>query len=183
MRKFSDLVKGCSRKARVTCLIGALVIGVGLVYSIPPTFAYLITKDTDQNSFELAKVDCAVEQTGNTFCVVNTGSVPARVRARVVLQYVSNELGVYGGIRDVSGFSVSLGSGWTQSDDGSLYYDSDLMVGSDNKTTEVVLDLSKVSESIFDSKGREFKLNVEVLAEAIQSQPSKVVSEAWPNDI
>lgn len=39
--------------------------------------------------------------------------------------------------------------------------------------------LSKLDKSIYDSKGHRFDLDVEVLVEAIQANPDKVLTDAW----
>lgn len=87
---------------------------------------------------------------------------------------------MYDGIQNISGFAMVLPEDWELGADGMAYYVPDLGIDSSNNiTSKVGFEISEVDKSIYDSKGHRFDLDVEVLAEAIQANPDKVLTDAW----
>lgn len=173
--------RGRKRKPRINkaaVLLTAAVLLIGTV--VGSTVAYLIAQtDAVENTFEYAKVSCEVKEdfNGNTkenVQITNTGSTDAYIRAT----YVVNWLDAQGNIvaSDPEGYSYTLTENpdrvWTKGTDGYFYYLSP--VAPDASTPGSLLTCT-----VTRPENPEYRLSVEILADAIQSEPANAVKEAW----
>ena len=175
--------RGRKRKPRINkaaVLLTAAVLLIGTV--VGSTVAYLIAQtDAVENTFEYAKVSCEVTEnfTGSEkkdVKVKNTGTTDAYIRAT----YVVNWLDAQGNIvaSDPEGYSYTLTENpdrvWTKGTDGYFYYLSP--VAPDASTPGSLLTCT-----VTRPENPEYNLSVEILADAIQSEPASAVTEAWGN--
>lgn len=173
--------RGRKRKPRINkaaVLLTTAVLLIGTV--VGSTVAYLIAQtDAVENTFEYAKVSCKVTESFNgsektDVKVENTGTTDAYIRAT----YVVNWLDAQGNIvaSDPEGYSYTLTENpdrvWTKGTDGYFYYLSP--VAPDASTPGSLLTCK-----VTCPKNPEYTLSVEILATAIQSTPTKAVTEAW----
>lgn len=173
--------RGRKRKPRINkaaVLLTAAVLLIGTV--VGSTVAYLIAQtDAVENTFEYAKVSCEVTEnfTGSEkkdVKVKNTGTTDAYIRAT----YVVNWLDAQGNIvaSDPEGYSYTLTENpdrvWTKGTDGYFYYLSP--VAPDASTPGSLLTCT-----VTRPENPEYTLSVEILADAIQSEPANAVKEAW----
>lgn len=171
------------RMSRTALVLAAVVLVLGA--AIGGTVAWLATNTPGlTNTFTPGKVSCTVEETfnGTTKCDVkiqNTGNTDAYIRAKVVVTWKDAAGNVYGTPVSSSDYSITYASenGWVQrTDDGYWYYTKP--VASNNLTPVLISSASPV-----DGKApADYKLSIEILAEAIQSSPASAVQEAWRFD-
>ena len=154
------------KKAAVVCAV--LVLAVAGVTG--GTAAWLFTQ-TDQvvNTFDPSHVSCEVEETFNpntgikeNVQVKNTSDIEAYIRVRLV-SYQKDGENIVAGESEIPAFTAP--STWVQIGD---YYYCKAPVPAGG-TTPVLIDRCELT------KGQV----LEVLAEAIQSEPTRAVSDAW----
>lgn len=131
------------------------------------------------NEFIPGKVSTSINENmnGNTKSNVsftNTGNVPAYIRAKLVITWQDGSGNVYGQAPvQGSDYTMSgLGSGWDLQN-GYYYYTTVVQPGG---ATDVLF--SSITQK-GENPAAGYTLHVEVLAEAIQAEPSSAVSEAW----
>ena len=165
------------RTGRLTAMVIATVLLLAL--AIGGTLAWLSTKDAPiQNKFLPTKVTCEVMETFNgstgvksNVNVKNTGTINAFIRVKLVT-YRTNDQGQHiGGTASLPNFT--LGKGWVKYGD---YYYYTLPVAPKEKP-EADLISSITLESYTDVDGGHQA--IDVMAEAIQSEPARAVSQAW----
>ena len=165
------------RTGRLTAMVIATVLLLAL--AIGGTLAWLSTKDAPiQNKFLPTKVTCEVMETFNgstgvksNVNVKNTGTINAFIRVKLVT-YRTNDQGQYiGGTASLPNFT--LGKGWVKYGD---YYYYTLPVAPKEKP-EADLISSITLESYTDVDGGHQA--IDVMAEAIQSEPARAVGQAW----
>ena len=165
------------RTGRLTTMVIATVLLLAL--AIGGTLAWLSTKDAPiQNKFLPTKVTCEVMETFNgstgvksNVNVKNTGTINAFIRVKLVT-YRTNDQGQHiGGTASLPNFT--LGKGWVKYGD---YYYYTLPVAPKEKP-EADLISSITLESYTDVDGGHQA--IDVMAEAIQSEPARAVGQAW----
>ena len=175
-RKTAAPARGRSlRTGRLTTMVIATVLLLAL--AIGGTVAWLSTKDAPiTNTFNPSKVACEVTENFNgevksNVNVKNTGDTEAYIRVKLVT-YRTNDQGQHiGGTASLPNFT--LGKGWVKYGD---YYYYTLPVAPKEKP-EADLISSITLESYTDVDGGHQA--IDVMAEAIQSEPARAVGQAW----
>ena len=167
-----------SRKnTRTITLLIALLLFSAL--AVGGTVAWLTANATPvKNTFTPSHVACRVDESFNSTTGVksnvngtNTCDTEAYIRVKLVT-YRTNDHGQHiGGTATIPTFEP--GVGWKLYN-GYYYYTSPVEPG---KTTANLINSIELTGSYNDADGG--KQVVEVMAEAIQSQPAKAVGEAW----
>ena len=143
------------------------------------TIAYLISRtDPLENTFLPAQVTCEVEENFSSGIksdvrVRNTGDVNAYIRATVVVTFTTDDGKVYSKtpVEGVN-YSVTLSNNkWEKGTDGFWYYAESVVP---NAATENLID-----QAVELSTPDGYRLNVQILATAIQSEPDAAVQSAW----
>lgn len=165
-------------RGRLAMMVLSVVLLLGV--AIGGTIAWLSTKTTPvTNTFTPAEVNCKVEEdfdenTGvkTNVNVTNTGNIAVYIRVKLVT-YRTNDAGQHiGGTAKIPAFK--LGENWVEHDG---YYYYTLPVAPDEKPAANLADSMTLTGSYEDADGG--KQALDVMAEAIQSEPKKAVSEAW----
>ena len=141
-----------------------------------------------KNEFAYGKVSCEVLEdfdgtVKSNVRIKNTGNIPAYILARVVVTW-KNENGDIYGTKPVLGEDYSLAinsndnSKWFNmtTDSGGLYFYFPEFIEPGEETDKMRYDFKK-TENANVPKG--YDLSVEILADAIQSEPVSAVKEAW----
>jgi len=168
-------------------LVAVLVVGVG------GTLAYIITQtELVQNIFNPTRVTCEVYEEfkdsktlKENVAIDNTGTIPAYIRAEVVVTW-QNENGEVYGQKPIAGTDYSIiettdtpNSKWFSM--GDYYYWSDIVPVEDKETTDLYEGRTGVLiESIEPIAGTEpegYTLCVEILASAIQADGGSKIGE------
>lgn len=158
--------------ALATVLLLALTIG--------GTVAWLTSKTNDiTNTFTPSKVMCAVseffdEDTGvkSNVNVTNVGDTDAFIRVKLVTYRTNAEGKHIGGVAEVPKFTP--GDGWVKYGD---YYYYTKPVAPNAQPEKALIDNIQLASSYPDADGGYQAMDV--MAEAIQSQPAQAVGEAW----
>ncbi len=180
--------KSVNRKTRLcwnrsfVLVVSVLVLLVGIVGA---SLAYLSMKtEPVKNEFTYGKVSCEVLEdfdgtVKSNVRIKNTGNIPAYIRARVVVTW-KNENGDIYGTKPVLGedYSFDFNSekwiGMTTDSGLYFYFPDPVELGAE--TTWMLRDCKK-TENANVPEG--YDLSVEILADAIQSEPVSAVEEAW----
>lgn len=162
--------KGRGPAARVY-RTAVLLIAVLLLIStaVGSTAAFLVTKtEPVEEAFAYAQVSCQVT---DTMGVKNTGTAQAYIRASYAVNWLDGE----GNIAAVTpeGYSCDLEKGiqWEEGGDGYFYYPAPVAPGGETP--------SLLTYSVSYPEDPEYTLSVEVVAEAIQSNPAEAAEDAW----
>lgn len=163
-------------KKAVVLIALCLCLVVGTVGGV---WAYLSAKtNTLQNTFVPAYVTCSVEETfqdgvKSDVTVRNTGNVDAFIRATVVATFQSNDGKVLATApKEGVDYTVSFNlDGWKKGSDGFWYHTTAV---SPNALTAVLINSAT---SVTSPDG--YKLNLQIIATAIQSDPATAAQEAW----
>lgn len=131
------------------------------------------------NEFTPGKVSTSIEESmaGNEKSNVyftNTGNVPAYIRAKLVITWQDGSGNVYGQAPALGvDYTMSgLGSGWQQIGD---YYYYTAVVQPGGATGVLFSSITQKGKNPAEG----YTLHVEILAEAIQAEPSSAVTKAW----
>ena len=165
---------------QLSLLIAILLLSVATVGG---SLAYIFTNtDPVQNTFTPSEVTCMIDEDMSTdktkkenVKVINTGDTAAYIRAAVVITW-QNAAGEVLGELPVAGtdYTIDFGdTGW-KAKDGYYYYTSP--VAADGGTTANLIDSCVV---INTAPVAGYTLHVEIIADAIQSNPADAVTEAW----
>ena len=144
------------------------------------TVAYLTTKsDSVVNTFLPSQVSCTVTETfkdniKSNVNVTNDSDIDAYIRVKLVTYRVNKEDKHIGGEATIPDFR--RGENWVKYDDGYYYYTLPVKPNEQPATALTASDIALVG-SYPDSDGG--KQVIEVMAEAIQSEPAAAVGEAW----
>ena len=170
--------KKAVRTGRLTTMVIATVLLLAL--TIGGTLAWLSTKDTPiTNTFNPSKVACEVTESfdgkvKSNVNVKNTSDIPAFIRVKLVT-YRTNDKGDHiGGTAELPTFT--LGKNWV-AHDGYYYYT--LPVAAGETPAFKLTDRMTLTETYTDADGGH--QSIDVMAEAIQSQPDAAVKDAWGN--
>lgn len=154
----------------VVSLVALLLVVAG------GTLAWLTAQDSVRNTFTPAHVSCEVTETfdGETKSnvnVTNTSDIAAFIRVKLVTYRVNDAGQRIGGKAEID---FTPGTGWVKY--GDFYYYTKPVAP--NATPETALiDQITLTRSYDDADGG--KQVIEVMAEAIQSQPERAVGQAW----
>lgn len=160
------------RRAALT----ALALALCLAGAAGGTLAWLIDHtQTIQNTFKPSHVDCEVVEDSfeglskKGVSVKNTSDIDAYIRVRLVTYRVNEAGQTIGGEATVPDFTP--GAGWVKSGE-YYYYTKPVAPGA-----EVTPDL--IASMTLENYGDGEKQALEILAEAIQSEPAQAAGEAW----
>lgn len=180
------------KKKRLQQILFVLALAVLLTISVQ---AYMFHKSqTVSNAFTPAKVDCSVnevfdgtEKSGIT--VTNTGNVDAYIRVRLVFHWEDSKGNVVGWNMDPPNFNIDTNKWKLDSDDGYTYYyvtpvapgkaTENLLTSSIKMEPKVIVEERTEGNQTIEIKYFYYPV-VEVLAEAVQSNPDSAVKTAWP---
>ena len=165
-----------SKKLLITAVGMLLIIGT----AVGGTLAYIFSKTPEApNSFTPVLVSCSVEEsfdgeTKSDVKIKNTGDIAAFVRATFVVTWTNDSGEVHSASPiESTDYTVTLGSPkWTKGSDGFYYYSNSVMP---SEVTDIFI--SSISPSATAPNG--YKLSVQIVATAIQSEPAEAVNEAW----
>ena len=152
------------------CLIACTVGGV---------YAYLTAKtDPVSNEFIPGKVSCLVEEdfadgVKSNVKVLNTGNIDAYIRATMVATYVFED-GKVLATAPVEGVDYTVdwaADGWVKGSDGYWYHVKPVKP---NETTGCLINSA---QAVYLPSN--YRLNIQILATAIQSAPDTAVQSAW----
>lgn len=164
--------KGRGPAARVyrtaVLLIAVLLL---ITTAVGSTAAFLVTKtEPVEEAFAYAQVSCQVT---DTLAVQNTGTAQAYIRASYAVNWLDGEGHIAAAVPE--GYSCGLAENpqgaWAEGGDGYFYYPYPVDPGDETPS------LLTCSPSYPENP--EYTLSVEVVAEAIQSDPAEAAEEAW----
>lgn len=145
------------------------------------TLAWLTAQDSVSNTFTPAHVTCDVDESFNGTTksdvkIKNTSDIPVYIRASIIVTWKDSDGNVYGQKPNTSDYDMVmvLDNGWVEGADGYYYYTSPVAVGA---TTGTLISSCTVEEGATIPEG--YALSVEIIAEAIQSQPDRAIKDAW----
>ena len=149
--------------------IALLALILILTITAGSTLAWLFaTTGKVTNTFDLAHVDTKIEEVINggvkeKVSVKNTGDIEAFIRAAVVLNLLDDDGNIVAGTPELT---LVPETGWVK-DGGYYYYTSPVAAGS--------------SVPLFTNVEANAKVQMTILAEAIQADPIDAVKDAWGN--
>lgn len=160
-----------TNRAAVLLLSMILLIGI----AVGTTVAFLVSRtEPIKSAFEYAKVSCEVTGSKESVQINNTGNTAAYIRATYVVTWRDADgkvaVSVPGGYSYT--LTENLSNNWKKGTDGYFYYTSPVAPG--NSTLD-----SLPTCNVTYPDNPEYTLSVEILAEAIQSEPAEAVQQAW----
>ena len=167
------------RKLRkpVKLLLSFLLI---FTVSVGGTIAYLSTQTGPVvNTFMPSHVDCKVEEDFDgrwkkNVNVTNTSDIDAYIRVKLITYRVNDTGDHIGGTSEVPAFTE--GTNWVKYKDGFYYYTLPVLAG--QKPANDLIGGEGIELSSYnDADGG--KQVIEVMAEAIQANPTDAVGQAW----
>lgn len=166
------------KNTRAITLLIALLLFSAL--AVGGTVAWLTANATPvENTFTPSKVDCRVDESFDSTTgvksnvnVTNTGDTEAYIRVKLVTYRVNAQGQHIGGTATIPTFT--LGTGWVEHD-GYYYYTKPVAAGA--APAADLIDSITLEDEYTDADGG--KQVVEVMAEAIQSQPATAVEDSW----
>lgn len=182
MSKHRNQNKKCTVRRRSIILLVSLLSVITL--SVGTTLAFIFTNTGKvENTFNPTRVSCDVtEEFENNIktnvSIKNTGNTDAYIRAAVIVTWVNNDGNVYATApQEDNDYTITLadnfGENWLTDSNGFYYCKAPVAPDSD---TPLLIKECRV----IDGKAPEgYHLSVEILASAIQSEPSSVVEEQW----
>lgn len=164
--------KGRGPAARVY-RTAVLLIAVLLLVStaVGSTAAFLVTKtEPVVEDFAYAQVSCQVT---DTLAVQNTGTAQAYIRASYAVNWLDGDGNIAAAApEDYSCDLVDPPQGaWVEGGDGYFYYPDPVDPGDETP--------SLLTCSVSYPENPKYTLSVEVVAEAIQSNPAEAAEDAW----
>ena len=170
--------------------------------TVGSTLAYIFTKtEPVENTFNPSKVACAVVENGgapvtgdNKYIdakktnvqIKNTGDTTAYIRVAVVVNWMSADSTRVWATKPIEGtdytISYDLTNGWFDGGDGFYYYSKPVSPDSSNNLTSVLIGTAELKEGITAPVGTDntqYYLSIEIVASAIQSTPTSVVTGQW----
>ena len=142
------------------------------------TLAWLTAQDSVSNTFTPAHVSCVVTENfdgtvKSNVNVTNTSDIAAFIRVKLVTYRVNDDGQHIGGTATILPFTP--GTGWVKY--GDFYYYT--LPVAPNAAPETALIGTKGIELVQYTDADGGKQVIEVMAEAIQSQPDRAVQQAW----
>lgn len=172
-------------KKQLTLLISLILI---ITVAAGGTLAYLVAKTSPvTNTFTPAEVTCQVDETfeknvKSDVSVKNTGDTDAFIRAALVITWKDGNGNVAPQTPVANtDYTISLNtdesenwvSGWRAGSDGYYYYKNSV---SPEQNTDVLIGNCEPKGEGLNG----YTLHVEIIAEAVQSEPATAVMSAWP---
>lgn len=166
------------RWKRSGILLAAVI--VLLAGAVGGTWAFLVAQSEPvQNNFTYAHVRCRIDETfdGTTKSDVkiqNTGDIPAYIRARIVVTWKDASGNVSAVPVKNTDYTIAFNENekdWTQQGD---YWYCKTAVDAGEETPVLITKCEKKGNA-----PKDYDLSVEILADAIQSEPASAVTEAW----
>lgn len=161
----------------IAVMLSIAVLILGLVGG---TLAYFFTHTNNlTNNFAYARVTCQVEEqfdgtAKSNVTIKNTGDIPAYIRAAVIVTWKDAEGNVYGQLPVLgTDYNITYGSAWAQNGD---YFYCTAPVNAGASTPVLIETCTEISAN---RPAGGYTLSVEIIADAVQSQPSNAVVEAW----
>lgn len=159
--------------AIICCIICGTTLAVLFIRTDPLT-----------NIFAPSEVTCEVIETfdGETkedVKIKNTGKTSAYIRADIIVTWMSDDGSQVSAISPVEGidYQISYGSSpWIPSKDGFWYYSLPV---EDGKMTSNLIETC----ACITTPPEGFYLSVEIVASAVQSSPTSVVTECWESGV
>ena len=166
------------RWKRSGILLAAVI--VLLAGAVGGTWAFLVAQsESVQNNFTYAHVSCRIDEkfengVKSDVKIQNTGDIPAYIRARIVVTWKDANGNVSAVPVKNTDYTITFNeTDWTQRDG---YWYCKNAVNPDDFTTELITECKKTSNA---NVPEGYNLSVEILADAIQSEPASAVTEAW----
>ena len=157
-----------ARVYRTAVLLIAVLLLIGT--AVGSTAAFLVTKtEPVEEAFAYAQVSCQVT---DTMGVKNTGTAQAYIRASYAVNWRDGE-GIIAAVTP-DGYSCDLDENqgaWVDGGDGYFYYPDPVDPGGETP--------SLLTCSVLCPEEPAYTLSVEVVAEAIQSNPAEAAEDAW----
>lgn len=158
---------------RAAVLLLSMILLIGI--AVGTTVAFLVAGTGPiKSTFEYAKVSCEVTGSKENVQIKNTGNTASYIRATYVVTWRDGNRNV--AVSVPGGYSYTLtensGNYWNKGADGYFYYS--LPVSPENSTQDSLLTCN-----VTYPDNPEYTLSVEILAEAIQSEPAEAVQQAW----
>lgn len=143
------------------------------------TLAFLmVTTPSLTNVFQYGHVTCAVQEefdgtTKSDVSIKNTGNTQSYIRVKLVFTWKDKDGNVSAQPVKTGDYDLELNmDGWFEKDG---YYYAKAPVAPDNKTPVLIGKCTEVAAHAPDG----YTLSLEILADAIQSTPTKAVEQAW----
>lgn len=166
-----------SKKFYFTLVVFLIMITSGMSLTI----AFLVRQDSTSNQFMLGVVTTEIiesfdkkNKVKSNVAIKNNGNVPIYIRTLVNIYFKDNEGNVLADapVENLDyRLTLSISANWILSEEGYYYYKTPI---TPNDITDVLI------EECEELKEHDDKvLVVDVITQAIQSNPSKAVEEAW----
>lgn len=166
--------KGRGPAARVyrtaVLLIAVLLL---ITTAVGSTAAFLVTKTGPVvEDFAYAQVSCQVTQSGSALAVQNTGTAQAYIRASYAVNWrLDGEESIAAAVPEGYSCDPVENPQWEKGEDGYFYYPYPVDPGDETP--------SLLTCSVSRPEDPAYTLSVEVVAEAIQSDPVEAAEDAW----
>lgn len=165
------------RWKRSGILLAAVI--VLLAGAVGGTWAFLVAQSEPvQNNFTYAHVRCRIDEkfdgtTKSDVKIQNTGDIPAYIRARIVVTWKDANGNVSAVPVKNTDYTIAFnGEKWTQQGD---YWYCKTAVDAKDFTPVLIKECKRTETAAPEG----YYLSVEILADAIQSEPASAVTEAW----
>lgn len=156
-----------ARVYRTAVLLIAVLLLIGT--AVGSTAAFLVTKtEPVEEAFAYAQVSCQVT---DTMGVKNTGTAQAYIRASYAVNWRDGEGKIAAAAPEGYSYDLEKGIQWEEGGDGYFYYPAPVDPGGETP--------SLLTCSVLCPENPKYTLSVEVVAEAIQSNPAEAAEEAW----
>lgn len=169
------------RWKRSGILLAAVI--VLLAGAVGGTWAFLVAQsDPVENNFTYARVSCKVDEkfengVKSEVKIQNTGDISAYIRARIVVTWkdASGNVSAAVPVKDTD-YTIEFNQKeWTEKNG---YWYCNTVVDATGFTPELITECKKTDNA---NAPEGYNLSVEILADAIQSEPASAVTEAWGN--
>ena len=169
------------RWKRSGILLAAVI--VLLAGAVGGTWAFLVAQSEPvENNFTYAHVRCTINEkfengVKSDVKIQNTGDIPAYIRARIVVTWkdASGNVSSTVPVKNTD-YTIAFNENekdWTQQGD---YWYCKTAVNPNGFTPELITECKKTDNA---NAPKDYDLSVEILADAIQSEPANAVKEAW----
>ena len=176
--KMRNTNKSGFRWKRSGILLAAVI--VLLAGAVGGTWAFLVAQsESVQNNFTYAHVRCTIDEkfengVKSDVKIQNTGDIPAYIRARIVVTWKDANGKVSAVPVKNTDYTIAFNeTDWTQQGD---YWYCKTAVDAGGETPVLIIKCEKKGNA-----PKDYDLSVEILADAIQSEPASAVTEAWGN--
>ena len=160
-----------ARVYRTAVLLIAVLLLIGT--AVGSTAAFLVTKTGPVvEDFAYAQVSCQVTRSDNALAVQNTGTAQAYIRASYAVNWRDGDENIAAAVPEDYSCDLDENQGaWVEGGDGYFYYPDPVDPGDEAP--------SLLTCSAPYPEYPKYTLSVEVVAEAIQSNPAEAAEDAW----